>query len=149
MECGCQPSGLWKTLAKETLEVNQISVTDFASAVLTLIKIGRSKGRNILLIGRTNCGKSFLLRPLERVYNSLSNPATNTFSFSDVINKEVIFLDDFRYNRGKPLAWKDLFRRHAVGVRDTSSAASGLVLQAQVKKKFFFSASYCVRHTQR
>ena len=76
--------------------------------MVDLLDKGRSKGRNIFLTGRANCGKSFLLRPLEKVFNALSNPAGNAFSFGDIAGKDVVLLDDYRYNGGKPIVWSDL-----------------------------------------
>jgi hypothetical protein len=106
--CSCNPPGQWKCLAQNTLESNTISCKDFCKAVVINLKVGRGKGRNMFLVGRANCGKSFLLRPLQKIFKTLANPASNSFSFADVVKNEVIFLDDYRYNRGKPLTWKDL-----------------------------------------
>ena len=106
--CSCSPQGQWKSLAQGTLESNNIGCKEFCQAVVTNLKIGRGKGRNLFLVGRANCGKSFLLRPLQKIFNTLTNPASNSFSFAEVVKNEVILLDDYRYNRGKPLAWKDL-----------------------------------------
>ena len=106
--CSCDPPGKWKCLAQGTLESNNIGCAEFCQAVVSNLKNGRGKGRNIFLVGRANCGKSFLLRPLQFFFKTLANPASNSFSFAEVVKNDVIFLDDYRYNRGKPLAWKDL-----------------------------------------
>ena len=85
MSCGCTPQEFLKQLAKQTLEENGIALPQFAGAILTLIRLGRGKGRNIFLVGRANCGKSFLLRPIQNVFKTLTNPASNTFSFAEVV----------------------------------------------------------------
>ena len=74
------------------------------------MKQGRGKNRNIFLVGGSNGGKSLILRPLEKLFRCLSNPAMNTFSFSGVAGKQVIFLDDFRFSpaEGKPLSWSQM-----------------------------------------
>jgi len=61
------------------------------------------------LVGKANCGKSFLIRPLEKVFRALVNPAQNSFSFAEIDGKEVVVLDDFRFsNSGKPIPWASL-----------------------------------------
>ena len=94
-------------LACITLGRNDILPATFATAIVDLLIHGRSKGRNILLLGRGNCGKSFLLRPLEVVFRALSNPAGNSFAFGDILEKDIILLDDFRYT-AKGIRWADL-----------------------------------------
>ena len=74
----CQDK-LWLSMAKEVLRNNKINAYVFADAVRTLLELGRGKGRNILLIGPTNCAKTFLLDPLTEIYDSFSNPASNKF----------------------------------------------------------------------
>ena len=77
---------------------------------MDLLQHGRGKNRNIFLVGRSNCGKSFLLRPLEKLFRCLQNPAMNSFSFSGARNKEIILLDDFRFNQAerKPITWSQM-----------------------------------------
>lgn len=91
-----------------TLEKNGIPLSSFSGAVVDLLVHGRSKGRNIFLVGRADSGKSFLVRPLEKMYRALVNPAANNFSFAEIEGKEVVVLDDFRFANGKPIAWSDL-----------------------------------------
>ena len=110
VNCECPESGLWKTLALNTLRANEIDVSVFCAAVVESLEKGRSKGRNLFLMGRSNCGKSFLLRPLEKVFRCLTNPAGNLFSFAEIKDKEVVLLDDFRFipNQDRPISWSQL-----------------------------------------
>ena len=108
--CVCPENGLWKRLAENVLKGNEIDIGGFCSAVIDSLEMGRSKGRNLFLMGRSNCGKSFLLRPLEKAFRCLTNPAGNLFSFAEIKGKEVVLLDDFRFsaNQDRPISWSQL-----------------------------------------
>ena len=71
-ECVPDCHGQWVTCAKEVLSRNNISVSGFAQSVRTLLEKGRGKHRNIMLIGPTNCAKTFLLNPLNVIYNTFT-----------------------------------------------------------------------------
>ena len=47
-------------------------------------------------------------RPLEHIFQTLCNPASNNFICANVVHSKAIFLDDDRYNKSRPLAWEDL-----------------------------------------
>ena len=72
-----------------------------------LLQKGRGKGRNVLLTGPTNCGKTFLLSPLTKLFNAFHNPATGTFAWVGVEDSEIIFLNDFRWERSM-ITWTDM-----------------------------------------
>lgn len=104
--CMEECNGQWLILAKKTLENNQIQLREFAGAVSTALEKGRGKKQNVLIIGEGNCGKTFLLKPLNRIYEIFSNPATGSFAWLGVEKAEVIFLNDFRWD-AKIIAWSD------------------------------------------
>ena len=64
-ECAAGCNGQWLVCAKQALQQNGINLYYFALSLRQLLEKGRQKRLNILLIGPTNCGKSFLLNPLE------------------------------------------------------------------------------------
>lgn len=105
--CICGQVGLWSRLADATLNANGIELQDFWSSMAVLLERGRGKGRNLFLVGPSNCGKSFLARPLELIFRSLVNPAANNFAFAGIEGKELVVLDDFRFT-GKAISWSDL-----------------------------------------
>ena len=72
-----------------------------------LLEKGRGKYRNILLTGPANCGKTFILNPLNVVYKTFSNPASTSFAWIGVENCEILFLNDFRWS-SQILAWHDM-----------------------------------------
>ena len=70
-----------------------------------LIK-SRQKNNNILIVGPTNCGKSFLLDPSKPIFNAFVISATTKYSWTNVENKEVAFLNVFRWSP-ESIAWSD------------------------------------------
>lgn len=101
---GCNKE--WLRCAKEILGFNSVNVYDFACAIRTALKQGRKKHRNILIVGDTDCGKSFLLDPLELIYKCFMNPAKAKYAWSGLDECEVAFLNDFRWN-SEIIAWND------------------------------------------
>lgn len=93
---GCD--GLWMRQAKDVLDRNSIEHGTFTKALYELLRDGRGKYRNLLLIGPANCGKSFLLSPLTSIYRSFSNPASTSFAWVGVEDAEIILLNDFRWS---------------------------------------------------
>ena len=92
---GCD--GKWLRMAEQVLARNSIERVDFAEELQNLLQEGRGKYRNVLLKGVANCGKTFLLNPLNTVFKTFSNPATTTFAWLGAETAEVIFLNDFRW----------------------------------------------------
>ena len=70
----------WLHMAEDILQRDNIQKLEFAEAVRNLPKNGRGKYRNILLKGPANCGKTFLLNPLNIVFRTFTNPVTTTFA---------------------------------------------------------------------
>ena len=57
-------------------------------------------------IGPTNCGKTFLFRPLQSLFNCFSNPSNDKYAWVGVEKAECIFLNDFRFNP-ELILWKE------------------------------------------
>ncbi len=106
-ECRQDCSGRWLGMAKEILELNFISVSRFARAVYNALKLGRKKNNNIYIFGPANCAKSFILKPLNEIYNTFTNPATGTYAWVGIEKVEVVFLNDFRWSP-KLIPWNEL-----------------------------------------
>lgn len=105
-ECteGC--CGQWLACAKDVLERNGINAQYFARCVLELLEKGRGKYRNIMIVGAANCGKTFLLNPLNEIFNTFSNPASTSFAWVGAEKAECIFLNDFRWSPSV-IQWHD------------------------------------------
>lgn len=105
-ECVNDCNGQWLTCAREVLRNNNINCYVFADAVRQCLVKGRQKHVNILLVGPTNCGKSFLLNPLELMFKSFMNPATGRYAWVGLDECELAYLNDFRWS-AELIAWND------------------------------------------
>ena len=54
-----------------------------------------------------NCGKTFILDPLRIIFNTFLSPASCSYAWLGVEDKEVIFLHDFRWSP-LILPWSDM-----------------------------------------
>ena len=99
--------GLWLRCAEEVLVNNKLHPILFAAAVRDLLILGRGKYRNVMIVGPTDCGKTFLFRPLELLFNTFSNPAADKYAWVGADQKEIIWLNDFRWTR-ELIEWKSL-----------------------------------------
>lgn len=102
-KCG----GQWLQCALEVLRNNKIHHIVFSVAMHELLVHGRSKNRNIFIAGPANCGKTFMLAPLQKIFNTFSNPANDKYAWIEAERAELIFLNDFRWNPDM-IAWKEL-----------------------------------------
>ena len=66
---------IWLKSAVELLTQNHIHTFVHAAAVREQLSKGRETFCNLMLIGSTNCGKMFMMKPLEEIYNSFLNPS--------------------------------------------------------------------------
>ena len=72
--------------------------TVFSTAIISALEHGHGKGRNILIVGPANCGKTFILKPLQKIFHAFSNPSVKSFAWVGVEQAEIIFLNDFRWS---------------------------------------------------
>ena len=96
-ECisGCDKT--WLQCAIEVLNNNHVHPYVFAAAVRHALIKGRGKFRNIMIIGPTNCGKTFILKPLENIYNTFTNPSNDKYGWVGADSAEVILLQDYHW----------------------------------------------------
>ena len=105
-ECVDSCGGQWLECAKEVLRNNRVNLFFFACAMRRCFIHGRQKNRNILIIGPTNCGKSFLLNPIELMFHAFVNPASGRYAWVGLDECEVAYLNDFRWT-SESIAWSD------------------------------------------
>ena len=103
-ECSC--AGQWAEKAVETLRSNSIDPDVFRDCVKNALEHGRKKGNNLMLIGPANCGKTFLLKPLTKIFKCFVSPASGTFAWVGAEKAEAVFLNDLRWSE-KLLPWAD------------------------------------------
>ena len=104
---GC--GGNWLECAIEVLTLNGIHPCVFALYVRELLHLGRGKFRNLMIYGRSNCAKTFNLKPLTSIFGEkvFDNPANDKYAWVGADKAEVILLQDFRFSK-EVIAWKDL-----------------------------------------
>ena len=71
----------WYLQTKSTLQLNGLDPNEFAAAIRNLTEKGRDKHRNIILVGNSNCGKTFLWKPLTKIYQCFNSPTSGTFNW--------------------------------------------------------------------
>ena len=60
-------------------EKNNLDLKKLCSQFYNAIKYGRSKHNNVMIVGESNCGKTFLLEPLNEVFKTFNIPASSMF----------------------------------------------------------------------
>ena len=105
-DCPGTCNGTWLRCAKEVLSLNNYAVTEFSSAMRTLLELGRGKHRNILIIGPSDCAKTFLFKPLRELFRVFSNPGHDRYGLMKAADAEIIFLNDFRWSK-ELIPWND------------------------------------------
>ena len=103
------PDCEWFRRALEVLEFNKITPEAFGGYLKDLLENGRAKFRNMLIIGRSNCAKSFLFQPLKTIFKGrvFDNPSNDKYAWVGADKADVILLQDFRYSH-ELIPWKDL-----------------------------------------
>ena len=79
--------------AKITLQKDNVPKNEFSTAIVSALEHGRGKGRNILIVGPANCGKTFILKPSQKIFHTFSNRSTNSFAWVGVEQAEIIFFE--------------------------------------------------------
>ena len=102
----CGTDKTWLTMAREVLRNNNVNAYVLAADVRQLLRSGREKGKNIIITGPHDCAKTFILRPLTKVFRCFTNPSSGTYAFVGMENKELAFLNDLRYSPAM-LPWQD------------------------------------------
>ena len=97
----------WNKTAIQTIDRNNICINSFCSSIRTLLDKDRGKFRNILIFGPTNCGKSFTLKPITKLFNTFDNPVTTSFACVGAEEAELIFINEFRWS-SQVIPWHDL-----------------------------------------
>ena len=105
-ECKSSCNGLWFECAVEVLHNNKVNKYVFADAMCNLLEKGRGKFRNIMITGPANCGKTFLLNPLNDLFETFTNPANTSYAWLGAEKAQVILLNDFLYST-EIMAWND------------------------------------------
>lgn len=110
-DSGASCDGRWLPAALEVLERNNYTREYFSSLITNCLRRGRGKGRNLMIIGGTNCAKTFMVMPLVDIYDTFCSPAKGSFNWVGADKKELLLLNDIRYGKdgeSKVMAWQEL-----------------------------------------
>lgn len=106
--CVCHGQGI--PAAANILKWNKISVSLFADGVKQALIHGCSKGNNLLLVGATTSGKSWIIRPLTEIFTAFPTPAKESNHPLQMLDLyEIIVWHDYRVDENK-LGWSELLR---------------------------------------
>ena len=79
-----------------------------------------------MITGKSNCGKTFMLKPLRLIFECFEIPSHGTFNWVGAEQKECILLNDFRWS-SKVIEWSDLL----------NVLEEGMVIHVPVPKTHF------------
>ena len=79
----------------------------FPATVNELLQKNRKKRPNICLVGWSDCGKSFLLEPLEQIFNCFANPAQDKYVWTGLDEADVAYINNFCWSN-ELIAWQEL-----------------------------------------
>ena len=96
----------WYECTRQVLQLNSKNTFVFADAMRDLLENERDRFCNVLIAGPPNCGKAFLLKPLEIIFWVFTNPANNKYVWVGVDQAKVIVLQEFRWS-SELICWKD------------------------------------------
>lgn len=100
----------WLNTALEVLELNHLNPQTFSTYLRELLTEGRGKWRNLMLIGDSNCAKSFMFKPLKEIFGKkkvFENATNDKFTWVGADKAKIILLQDFRFDRAM-ISWNNL-----------------------------------------
>ena len=95
--CECTTQGLWYQMAREQLARNNLD-GEFQRHVYSALSKGRQKQENFFLIGPTNTAKSYLLKPLAKIYQAYQPPDQGSYPLELLPDAEILLLNDFTWD---------------------------------------------------
>ena len=114
-KCSCSPEGLCYELLKDVVRKNDID-GPLQQKVVGALAAGRMKKRNLCVVGQSNMAKSFLFKPLLKIFKTYEMPDGGSYQLEEILDKEMVFLNDFEYDDAakKWMAWS-YFKRFLEG----------------------------------
>ncbi|KAF4728557.1 hypothetical protein FOZ62_010403, partial [Perkinsus olseni] len=98
-QADCLCDGVTETALVDILSRNGVQISRFSSAIINLLKAGRSRNWNLAIAGPSGCAKTYLVRHLSEIYRTCSL-SSGSYPLAILLDKEVelFILDDFRYH---------------------------------------------------
>ena len=66
----------------------------------------KGKGRNIIIYGPENSGKTSILNPITTIFDAFYNPFSSKYAFVGVEKPEVMFINDFQWSADM-ISWQE------------------------------------------
>ena len=103
----CTCGGRWAPAADRLLAHQCIDSVAFRNTVVRALRLGRMKSINVLIVGEPDSGKSFILKPLGKMFKSFIRRGQNEgFPLQGLHGSEICLLQDVRYE-SFGLPWDD------------------------------------------
>ena len=97
----CTCDGRWIAAAERLCDIQGLDSLKFRACVVRAPRWGRNKTINPLIVGEPDGGKSFLFKPLAKIFTSMVRKGQkDTFALQGVHGKEVCVLQDVRHRLG-------------------------------------------------
>ena len=81
--------------------LNGIDTFQFVASIKDLLFHGGGKNRTLIITGPVNCGETFMLKPLELIFNFsiFENPANDKYAWVGSEKTKVFLLNEFRWSK--------------------------------------------------
>jgi len=107
-ECVCH--GRWTPAAEYLLDLQKVDSKAFRALVTRALQLGRRKDVNVLVTGVPDAGKTFVFKPLAKIYRSFQTRGQRErFPLQGLPECDVVVLQDVRYE-SFGLCWDDWLR---------------------------------------
>ena len=110
----CDPGSegkTWLNMALEVLETNDVNKFVFPGNVWEILRKGTGETRNLIITGSSNCGKTFILNPLDTIFDTFTNPSSCKYAFVGVEKKKLMLLNDLRWTP-EMIPWTDFLKEN-------------------------------------
>ena len=103
----CICDGKWRPAADRLMDIQGLDSRAVRCAVVRGLRWGRNKWTNVLIVGEPDAGKSFILKPLGKIFKTFIRRGQNeTFALQGITGNEICLVQDVRYETfGLP--WDD------------------------------------------
>ena len=94
-DCVANCNKAWYECATEVLRLNNIAIGSYEMSLRDSLEHGRGKFRNVILVGPANCGKTFMLKPLQCIFKEseiFENPSYDKFGWVGAEKASVLIL---------------------------------------------------------
>lgn len=146
LDCVCNKK--WWPAAEEIFRRNLLVSPPFRMKLVEALQKGVCKGNIVMVIGESDCAKSFLLEPLSLIYATFNKPGKNTsFPLEKLPQYELVLWNEFTFDKSL-MSWEDLL--NWMDGKGFEIAVKGSVNIKHIPTApFFATASKRLQHPER